>query len=399
MTDAPGSPAEFEQAFAAADPATQTAFVADLWAVLGWETSVEGNVVVADRSEPTSETRRLLVSPGEHPPAEADVDVLVTPDGSVPTGFDIPAIGAAGIRDRALYGADRSATAPVFRHHLDRELSTDPPGDGSDPGSPSDAKGEPPSSAAVEQPPVTDEDGPPEGTDDATEGTTDASHEVGAGDDGPPGESEDASDRNVVTAGRVAVTLLAVVLVVGGVGFAAGMLPPLSLLENQETNAGVNTTATPDRDVVPNGSAARYASLRPTCERPPELVIKIQVGAFGRNSELDGDGGIWTAYRFASPENRATTGPQVSFVRLIKQRYAIMLRHESVEYGDAQLEAEGGGENTSRTLTQRVTLTDGNGTETAFLWSVSKQEGGEYDGCWMTSGVRRVSSVRSVSGG
>ena len=368
MTDAPSNPAEFDQAFAAADPATRTAFVADLWEALGWETSVEGNVVVAERSEPVSETQRLLVSPGEHPPTEADVDVLVTPGESVPAGIDVPTIGAAGIRDRALYGADRSATARAFRRHFDRELITDPPGDGSDP--------------------------------DAPEGTKGALREDGSGDDGPPGESREPSDPNAITPGRAAGALLVVALVVGSVGFAAGagMLPPGTVFEDQGTDTPINTTATPD-DAVPNGSAARYASLRPTCERPPELVIKIQVDAFGRNGELDGNAGILTAYRFASPQNRETTGPQLSFVRLIKQRYAIMLRHESVEYGDVRDREEGGGENASRTLAQRVTLTDENGTETAFLWSVTKQDGGGYDGCWMTSGVRRVSSPRAVPGG
>ena len=400
MTDAPSNPAEFDQAFAAADPATRTAFVADLWEALGWETSVEGNVVVAERSEPVSETQRLLVSPGEHPPTEADVDVLVTPGESVPAGIDVPTIGAAGIRDRALYGADRSATARAFRRHFDRELITDPPGDGSDPGSPSDSEGDPPSSAPADQPPVTGEDGPPEETDDAPEGTKGALREDGSGDDGPPGESRETSDPNAITPGRAAGALLVVALVVGSVGFAAGagMLPPGTVFEDQGTDTPINTTATPD-DVVPNGSAARYASLRPTCERPPELVIKIQVDAFGRNGELDGNAGILTAYRFASPQNRETTGPQLSFVRLIKQRYAIMLRHESVEYGDVRDREEGGGENASRTLAQRVTLTDENGTETAFLWSVTKQDGGGYDGCWMTSGVRRVSSPRAVPGG
>ncbi len=374
---------EFEQAFAAADPATRTAFVADLWETLGWKTTIRGTVVVAERSEPVSETRRLLVSTGERPPDEQNVDVVVTPDGSVPVDTDIAVIDAADIRDRALYGANRSATAETFRRHLGHELAVNPHGDGSD---------------SVSTPEK--EERSPADTTDNGEDTDTALENDGAEDTETPEKPPEASDPNVVTAGRAAGALLVVALVVGGVGFAAGagMLPPGTVLEDRPVSNVTDATPTPDQDTVPNGNAERYASIQPTCERPPALVIKIQVDAFGQNEEFTGNDGIWTAYRFASPENKATTGPQASFVRLIKQQYAIMLRHESVEYGPIRPQNGENQENGSRTLTQRVTLTDENGTESTFLWSVERQESGKYDGCWMTSSVRRVSEGDDTTG-
>ncbi len=372
MTDVPIDPEEFERAFAAADPSTQTAFVADLWEAFGWETSIEGAVVVAERSEPVSETRRLLVSAGEYPPDEPDVDAIVTPGGSVPVDANVPVIDAGEIRERALYGASRSTTAEPFRRHLGHELVAER-GVDPDPGSSPEKRADPPTDVTDDQ-----EDTTPE---------TDGSEDSGA-----PGEETGSSDPTAVTAGRAAGAFLIVALVVGSVGFAAGagMLPPETVLGDRGPSNATDATPTPDRETVTNGSLARYGLIQPTCERPPELVIKIQVDAFGRNEELGGNTGIWIAYQFASPGNKATTGPQASFARLIRQQYPIMLNHESVEYGPLRPRDGESRENGSRTLTQRVTLTDANGTESTFLWSVEKQESGEYDGCWMTSSVRRA---------
>lgn len=372
MTDAPMSLPEFTRRFGAADPETRRAFVADLWEALGWVTSIERTVVVAERSDPVAESRRLLVPAGPPPHDASDVDAWIVPDGSVPTDGEVPAIDAADIRDRALYGADRSATGRVFRRHFDRELAVDPPGNGPEPGRPAET--------AADSSSYLDPDRSSEGPD------ADRKPGEESGDGDASEEEGGASDRDAVIARRVAGALVLAAFVVASVGLAAGvgLLPP-------EVVPGDDTVATPtdagDGGVgaVSNGSTSRYASLRPTCERPPRLVIKLQLDALGRNGELGDDAGIRTAYRFASPANKRATGPEASFVRLIKRQYAIMLRYDSVEYGP--LRPAERGENGSRTRTQRVTLTDGNGTESAFLWSVTKQDDGRHDGCWMTSSV------------
>lgn len=370
--------AEFTRRFGAADPATRTAFVADLWEAFGWETSTEGAVVVAERSDPVPESRRLLVPPGTPPPDGPDVDAVVVPGGSVPTDAEVPTIDAADIRDRALYGADRPTTARVFRRHFDRELAVDP-GTGSDAGRPREAGPERPPGTAAGSPAAADSERPPERSD------VDRDPGDGSGDD-VPGEQGDASDRDSVTARRVAGALVLGAFVVASVGLAAGVgvLPP-GVVPGDDPVATPTDAGTTGVDVASNGSASRYASLRPTCERPAGLVIKLQLDALGRNEKLGNDTGVRIAYRFASPANKRATGPEASFVRLIRQQYTIMLRYDSVRYGPLRPEERAG--NDSRTLTQRVTLADGNGTESAFLWSVTRQEDGRYDGCWMTSSV------------
>jgi hypothetical protein len=407
MTDAPMSLAEFTRRFGAADPATRTAFVADLWEALGWETSTEGTVVVAERSDPVPESRRLLVPSGTPPPDGPDVDAVVVPDESGPTDAEVPTIDAADIRDRALYGADRSTMGRVFRRHFGRELAVDP-GTGSDPGRPREANPERLPNTAAGSPSAVDSEQPPDGSDveggpgdesgddDASEeqgdgsgGQGDASEEQGdaSGEQGDgSGEQGDASDRDSVTARRVAGALVLGAFVVASVGLAAGVgvLPP-GVVPGDDPVATPTDAGSTGVDVASNGSASRYASLRPTCERPAGLVIKLQLDALGRNEKLGNDTGVRIAYRFASPANKRATGPEASFVRLIRQQYTIMLRYDSVRYGPLRPEERAG--NGSRTLTQRVTLADGNGTESAFLWSVTRQEDGRYDGCWMTSSV------------
>lgn len=254
-------------------------------------------------------------------------------------------------------------TARVFRRHFDRELAVDP-GTGSDAGRPREA----------------DPERPPERSD------VDRGPGDGSGDDDAPEEQGDASDRDSVTARRVAGALVLAAFVVASVGLAAGVgvLPP-GVVPGDEPVATPTDTGSTGVDVASNGSASRYASLRPNCERPAGLVIKLQLDALARNEKLGNDAGIRIAYRFASPANKRVTGPEESFVRLIRQQYAVMLRYDSVQYGPLRPEESAG--NGSRTLTQRVTLTDGNGTESAFLWSVTKQEDGRHDGCWMTSSV------------
>jgi len=80
------------------------------------------------------------------------------------------------------------------------------------------------------------------------------------------------------------------------------------------------------------------------------------------------------------------TGSPTDFVRLIKSAYAMMLRYERASFGPLRPVAEAPGE-----LTQRITLTDANGTTATYRWTVAKQSEGRYAGCWMTAAVTRES--------
>jgi hypothetical protein len=138
-------------------------------------------------------------------------------------------------------------------------------------------------------------------------------------------------------------------------------------------------TATPTPTLTTSGAVQepRYLGLRPTCERPPGLVIAIQVGAL-RNNDPATNEGINTTWRFASPENRRATGPLSNFVEIIRQGYRPLLEADRVAYGPL--------ERSDATATQTVTVT-ANGTTTSYEWTLRLQTDGQFEGCWMTTGV------------
>lgn len=129
MTDDPMTAAEFADQFAAADHAARTGFVADLWAALGWETTVDGAVVTAERSTPAPERRRLLVPAGDGqtgeslPAADAVIAVRDPAARSLADERGAATIDAADLRNRALYGADRSAARELTRRYFGREFA------------------------------------------------------------------------------------------------------------------------------------------------------------------------------------------------------------------------------------------------------------------------------------
>ncbi|MFB6308138.1 MAG: DUF4864 domain-containing protein, partial [Haloarculaceae archaeon] len=129
------------------------------------------------------------------------------------------------------------------------------------------------------------------------------------------------------------------------------------------TSAG----ATVDRQSVPS---SRYATLRPTCRRPPGVVIHIQVAALARNNATTNDG-IRTTWRFAAPSNRQATGPFENFARLIKSSYRPLLRAQTITYDPLR--------RSNGTAQRRVTVETSNRT-TTYLWTLENQTAGEYEG-------------------
>jgi hypothetical protein len=134
--------------------------------------------------------------------------------------------------------------------------------------------------------------------------------------------------------------------------------------------------------------AARSTTLEPTCDRPPLLVVQIQMNALRQNDPTTNDG-IRTTRRFASPGNRRTVGSFARFVDLFQTpTYAPMLSYDSAEYVPERVDGD--------VATIRV-VTRENGTVTARYTFRLRQIGAEdgsitggsagYDGCWMTDGV------------
>ena len=90
--------------------------------------------------------------------------------------------------------------------------------------------------------------------------------------------------------------------------------------------------------------------------------------------------GIELTYRFASTDNKRYTGPLSRFTEMVRSApYNRLLNHLNARYDPM---AVSGNE-----AYQVVTITDMAGEEAAYVWVLSRQSEGEFEGCWMTDAV------------
>jgi hypothetical protein len=188
----------------------------------------------------------------------------------------------------------------------------------------------------------------------------------------------------------VAVVVLAGVVVAGVTvtGTPTGtQFPPTATPIAGGEGGGAAALSTPETatdDGTPAGdAAARYRGLRPTCERPPELVVAVQVGALRTDNGTNE--GIRTVRAFASPGNRQSTGSFDNFVSIVRSDpYDELLDHVRAEYDAVSV--------TGDSAAQDVTVVDAGGNRTTYRFRLERQAGGSYDGCWLTTGVLRMDS-------
>lgn len=117
----------------------------------------------------------------------------------------------------------------------------------------------------------------------------------------------------------------------------------------------------------------------PSPSLTPEEVVRLQVEALGRVDDPTPGAGIETAFRFASPGNRAATGPLDRFEQMIRMGYPDLLEYTRVEYGPVRVDGE--------EAIQLVTLVQPDGRRATYLFGLERQAGGAFDGCWMTNVV------------
>lgn len=117
----------------------------------------------------------------------------------------------------------------------------------------------------------------------------------------------------------------------------------------------------------------------------PGEVVAIQMEALG-GAYPDSDG-IEVAFRFASPANKASTGPLPRFAGMIRgPAYDIMLDYDSVYYGPVLVQG--------RVAFQQVILVRGE-ERALFVFQLRRQDTDPYQDCWMTDGVFRLETVPS----
>jgi len=125
--------------------------------------------------------------------------------------------------------------------------------------------------------------------------------------------------------------------------------------------------------------AAHAADPAPAPERTPQEVVEIVVDALRSNGNADGDEGIATVFRFASPGNKASTGPLERFTRMIKMGYPEMLAHQSSRFDEMTVSGD--------KALQAVWLMSPSGAEVGYAFQLGLQRGGDFDGMWMTESV------------
>jgi hypothetical protein len=130
--------------------------------------------------------------------------------------------------------------------------------------------------------------------------------------------------------------------------------------------------------------ASLVAQPRPNPGLGPAEVIRTVVEALQNNNSPSPNAGIFTAYQFAFPGNRANTGPYGKFLRLVKlPDFAPLLTHHAIGYGPLSVSAD--------RAEQEVSVRMDDGRIVWFRFVVSRQPNeqtrGRCSACWMVSEV------------
>ena len=124
-------------------------------------------------------------------------------------------------------------------------------------------------------------------------------------------------------------------------------------------------------------------ATEPSPDLTPEQVIAIQLNALKNNDRPFPDYGIGITFNFASPGNKAGTGPLPRFIQMVKSPvYRPMLSHRS--YSREPIEILGD------IARQEVTIIDAGGKRHVYIFILSKQAEPPYEDCWLTDSVMRV---------
>lgn len=104
-------------------------------------------------------------------------------------------------------------------------------------------------------------------------------------------------------------------------------------------------------------------------------VVETQLAALKRGEDVD----LAVVFAFASPGNRAQTGPLPRFIAMIRDGYAAMIEHQSAELAPPLLDGD--------QALQPVRLIGRDGSEHGYVFILRRVVAPDCDGCWFTDGV------------
>jgi hypothetical protein len=122
----------------------------------------------------------------------------------------------------------------------------------------------------------------------------------------------------------------------------------------------------------------------PDSSYAPEDVVRIVLRGLAKPDDPTPNAGIETSFRFASPDNRAKTGPLPKFIKLVQNPiYAPLLGHQRALRGEIEVSGDAARE--------RVRVIAKDGSQAAYIFLLKRQpEGSDCSRCWMTEAVVRV---------
>jgi Domain of unknown function (DUF4864) len=132
--------------------------------------------------------------------------------------------------------------------------------------------------------------------------------------------------------------------------------------------------------ISPLYSDSAPGDLHPDPKLSPQEVVEFQLAALRANDVPAADTGIERAFRFASPANKAATGPLERFTVLVHgSQYSSLINAVEGSVGKVVIR-----DSEARVLARIVSA---GGSEVYYVFLLSKQTEGEYINCWMTDGV------------
>lgn len=118
----------------------------------------------------------------------------------------------------------------------------------------------------------------------------------------------------------------------------------------------------------------------PDVNLQPEDVVKIIIDSLANNDHPYKDAGIETTFNFASPANKANTGPLERFTKMVKGPvFGIMLNHKSHNLSEVVRQGE--------LAYLIVQITDAEDQVVHFAFRLGLQSGGNFEGMWLTEAV------------
>lgn len=122
----------------------------------------------------------------------------------------------------------------------------------------------------------------------------------------------------------------------------------------------------------------------PSADYSPGEVVGIVLRALATPDRPEPEAGIETTFRFASPANRAQTGPLERFKQLVRNPvYAPLLGHERAIRGDMRVSGD--------RASERVRVIADDGTRADFAFVLTRRPAdADCAGCWMTDAVIRL---------